>query len=792
MASKIIQTESTMIEAIKASLDFAARGGDGVVAPVAVLWTDADGQWRPALRGLQAAIPHLYSLGPYKPEERTGPVIWLKCVIERALPDVSPSPDVVPILYLGNVSRQELRAAGDCPRELLPLIELQYRGAVWHQRNGRDWTIDAFVTSEAGIGLDVAADPRTKEAMHRSLPVLIAEPLVHLRPRRLHADDFDRLSVEDPVRDILTWMNGPEVFQKAADETKWSSFQAVCLGTYKFDPDSDAPAIAAAGLLNGDTPFEEVWKRFAEAPNLYPALYTVMGQAQPRDLLTRPDRNPAINDREEVALRKALAAAADKPHHEACAAILELEQVHGVRRRWVWSRMDRAPLAAALEFLANLAKRADKAISALTIAEMIQIYAEGGWEVDRAALESVLAVRTPADIALIGKVVKALYAEWLDRTARNFQAHVSAKGADFCSIAKPVEAEPGACVLFADGLRFDVGGMLQEVLEARGAKVRVGHRVAPLPTVTATGKPWASPAHMMFEGTATTEDFSPIISTSKQPVNADRLRKAMESQGVDVIEGGQVRMASNIAKGGWAEIGELDKLGHMLGARLVDQIKREIDAIADRVIDLLNLGWTRVRIVTDHGWLLLPGDLPKIELPPSLVVKKGHRAAAVKGDSTVKLPTYPWHWNPQVVVVSPPGIGVFYADIEYAHGGVTLQECVVPDIIVELGHRDHGAEIVKVDWKGMRCRISVKTEAKGLRVDLRLKRNDSNSIATEAKLVPESGDVTLIVEDDSHEGAGAVLVVLDPAGKVLHYAATTETRDEYCSGQPRQPWGGAL
>ena len=72
----------------------------------------------------------------------------------------------------------------------------------------------------------------------------------------------------------------------------------------------------------------------------------------------------------------------------------------------------------------------------------------------------------------------------------------------------------------------------------------------------------------------------------------------------------------------------IDALGHKLGARLVNQINLEIDAIADRVMELLNLGWTRVRIVTDHGWLLLPGDLPKIDLPPSLVVKKGHRAAA--------------------------------------------------------------------------------------------------------------------------------------------------------------------
>ena len=27
---------------------------------------------------------------------------------------------------------------------------------MWHQRNGRDWTAEAFLTSEQGLGLDVA------------------------------------------------------------------------------------------------------------------------------------------------------------------------------------------------------------------------------------------------------------------------------------------------------------------------------------------------------------------------------------------------------------------------------------------------------------------------------------------------------------------------------------------------------------------------------------------------------------------------------------------------------------
>ncbi len=46
--------------------------------------------------------------------------------------------------------------------------------------------------------------------------------------------------------------------------------------------------------------------------------------------------------------------------------------------------------------------------------------------------------------------------------------------------------------MFADGLRFDVAGMLQERLEAKGFRVRLNHRIAPLPTVTATAKPVAT------------------------------------------------------------------------------------------------------------------------------------------------------------------------------------------------------------------------------------------------------------------------------------------------------------
>lgn len=57
------------------------------------------------------------------------------------------------MLYLPSVSRQEIRAVEECPRELQPLAEIPYRGILWGQRNGKDWTVAAFLQSqEGGLG----------------------------------------------------------------------------------------------------------------------------------------------------------------------------------------------------------------------------------------------------------------------------------------------------------------------------------------------------------------------------------------------------------------------------------------------------------------------------------------------------------------------------------------------------------------------------------------------------------------------------------------------------------------
>ena len=128
-------------------------------SPAAVLWPDNDRQWEGVVPLLGNRVP-VFVLGEYSPEKRTGPAYWLRCIIARTIPHPDLPSARVPVLYLPGYGRQDIRALETCPyRTPKPLAELQYRGVLWTQKNGRDWTISAFLQSrDGGLGIEVGAD----------------------------------------------------------------------------------------------------------------------------------------------------------------------------------------------------------------------------------------------------------------------------------------------------------------------------------------------------------------------------------------------------------------------------------------------------------------------------------------------------------------------------------------------------------------------------------------------------------------------------------------------------------
>lgn len=133
---------------------------------------------------------------------------------------------------------------------------------------------------------------------------------------------------------------------------------------------------------------------------------------------------------------------------------------------------------------------------------------------------------------------------------------------------------------------------------------------------------------------------------------------------------------------GWCEFGDIDHEGHDRGWKLAKHINGLLTEIRDRISSLLAAGWKSVRVVTDHGWLLLPGGLPKIELSSALVDTKWGRCASLKSGAVAEERLYPWYWNPSQHFALADGISCFKKGEEYTHGGLSLQECLTLQLTV--------------------------------------------------------------------------------------------------------------
>jgi hypothetical protein len=776
----------TLLESIIDGLELATRCSPAEVPPVAVIWTDAKEEWRPLIAMLRARLPQLVQFGEYDADEAIGPAIWLRCVIERTLPEFELPADATPVIYLPGISRQQLRAGTQCPPLLQPLVELLYRGCVWTQKNGKDWTVEALLVSKdrPGLGLDVAGDKNTKLSMLASLSVLAVTPAERLQGRRLESEDFDKLMIGDHPRDLLRWMSDPQGVRDEMDAGKWHAFCNRCRDEYGFDPETDGELVAGEKFgLKETSQWEGLWSRFREAPASYLTLESLLAKAKPSGRLDVSfDREawPDENETDEASLRKALLALDGVDAKSARVEISKLEKAHGVRRDWVWASVGKAPLAGALLYLSELATRTASLLGGDSREELERQYVEGGYLADDAALRALATVRSASDSAAVEVAVRALYLPWIEHAAERFQelVHQTPLPSSISSDRpEPIKAETGTCILFADGLRYDLAQRLQSLLAERGMRTAESRRWAAMPSVTATAKPAVTPVVEKLKGFGLPDSFMPSLADeSEKAATFARLQALLKAEGYQIISAGEVGNPAAKQARGWCEFGDIDKRGHSLQVKLAGIIDQQVEVLADRIDELLSGGWSQVRVVTDHGWLLMPGGLPKEDLPSFLTEAKWSRCATVKGESTPNVPRVAWYWNPQEDFATAPGIRCFSAGNYYGHGGLSLQECLIADLSVALDSPPvkHEVSITSVDWKGLKVRITVEPSISGMSVDLRSKPNDTSStICDGGKPLDGGGKVTLFVEDEDLEGTVAAIVVCDTNGRTIAKHNTT-------------------
>jgi hypothetical protein len=246
----------------------------------------------------------------------------------------------------------------------------------------------------------------------------------------LNGTYFDTLISDDPVDDLLSWLTDPKGTRGRWEPGRWETLCSRCVADYGFDPVYDGELVGAEKLgTQPKTAWKTAWKRFASAPARYAGLVDLLRRAKPHSkgssLFSHEGEFwPQDNDAEEASLRQALLGLPSESVAEARNTLLALEGKHRPRREWVWAKLNRSPLAGAVQHLATLAEVTVTPLTGATTADMVKAYTEGGWKADAAVLDALAAVALPADQDAVKAVVAHVYAPWLRDAAELFQKRV--------------------------------------------------------------------------------------------------------------------------------------------------------------------------------------------------------------------------------------------------------------------------------------------------------------------------------------------------------------------------------
>lgn len=744
-----------------------------MVRPEVILWPDPERQWESIMPALRKSISHILVFGDYDPEKKQGPAIWLKCMVAKVLPEADWESNVVPIIYLPGVSKNDLRNVGNAGLGFQPLLEYQYTGSLFLQENGKEWTIQAFIENpDTGLGIRIAKDSATKYALRQVLPSIFEDQEVLYGKTSIDADFLNSQLFPDIVPSILKWLCKGDAFLHSLEASKKEAFVNLCISRYDFEPDTKNVKAIAEKLGSQKNAWKQVWQLYANAPQKYPEMENLLRSAKPEDLGTGmfalPRESwPQVNEQEEESLFQGLTKASKQDRQKALSTIKELEKNHGPRRNWVWYELGKSPLADSLQYLWPMASKASDPFPFASIKDLKAYYTSVGFTVDQTMRKALAAVKSVKDKSLVTSLIQLFYTPWLESLATKFQKLAEADPSIF---TKQFPEESETVVVFVDAFRYEVAEEFSRHLTDQQYKVTMEAGWTAIPSLTATSKPKVSPVAPLVSENSEINEFVPQTYSGKK-LDSPAFKEALMMKGYEFAT-----HADDMEEGKtyWIEVGKIDSQGHEEQSTMVKRIVELFDIVRETLDVAFMKGIKRIKIVTDHGWLLLPGGLPKIHLNAGLTETRWGRCALIKEGVSTDLLHLPWQWNPSVFIAYAPGISFFKANQEYAHGGISLQECLVPTMIIENPQvKISLAKISEMKWVNLKCNILTKEAADNFMVDIRTKYNDeTTSVVESAKKNIENNKGVLMVSDEA-EGKAAFAVLMDETGRILDKKLTT-------------------
>jgi hypothetical protein len=420
------------------------------------------------------------------------------------------------------------------------------------------------------------------------------------------------------------------------------------------------------------------------------------------------------------------------------------------------------------------------------LVDLMNAYTEGGWsDLDRASRLFETALTACGDDDVIAPVVdlcRRRYREAVTALQDAFFAAVQVEGwpPDGASrqthifdehVAPLLERREKTAFFMVDSLRYEMGRDLGEALAGTG-EVRISHAPGVVPTITGCGMAALMPgAEGMLRLTEKDGEVHPALGTRLLRTSADRMKLIVDIFGdrffettLDELLDSPKKIASKLKSVELFVVRTQDpdiiaeNLGPWRARRYLSDV---VGDIATAVRWVTDHGYNRVVITSDHGHMMLP------EIPPGDVVKTprgvwpiskrrclvGSGLSDTDGSITLRAGHVGIQGDVKEICL-PIGFRVFSGGEGYFHGGLSLQEAVVPVVVFRAEKGEAG--------------VSTKPE-----IDIRYRSDKFTSrvIGLKVHLHSDIFGTPARVRIEAYDGSGA-------KAKLVGEAADCEARDE--------------
>ena len=338
-----------------------------------------------------------------------------------------------------------------------------------------------------------------------------------------------------------------------------------------------------------------------------------------------------------------------------------------------------------------------------TTQDAVNWYTQTGWKIDHAA-ENLFINQTelPGQLLTFRATLQRHYTRFLDHVNQTFSEMVAAQGLESIKLPYPgeltqnhIKNKETTAFLILDALRYELGQRLAEKINKVEpvTRAKVKPSIAPIPTITELGMAFTLPGAPMT--------IKPQIQNNKWVVSTpDPINLAIKSRRLEWLkknyklkDSAFLNLDELLSKQQTQPQGkhvfifgrEIDLQGHdgqleIFGAE--DNLERYTTAIRK----LRDTGYTTIIVSTDHGYFHWNPETDEIQDKPEGNILWTSRRAIVGEELTHRTALKTTvSGNPELDCIIPRSINAFrtYGGLGFFHGGATLQELIIPTIIIE-------------------------------------------------------------------------------------------------------------